>query len=444
MPTFNWIGKDEVANLHREVPFRLLEKIGEVSEGNGSQNLILQGDNLEALKAIMPYYVGKIKCIYIDPPYNTGNENWVYNDNTNSPLIREWLQKVVDRDDLCRHDKWLCMMMPRLLLMKDLLAKNGVIFISIDDNELANLKLLCDEIFSENNLLGIFTWVRKKKGSNLSKTFRKITEYILCYRASDEVSELYGSKAYSEKDIPLLNRANPVNIVEFPANRISFAKDYKQINNQTFGRGELAVELLDDILIKDKVNINQFRIKGRFRWSQERINDELENGSIFKISEKFKININSYSQQDKFKPPISLLNADENIGSNENATDELRKLFPNSDKLVFDYPKPVSLIKYLIASVTGKDKNAIILDSMAGSGTTGQAVMELNEEDGGNRKFILIEMEYEIARKVTAERIRHAINKFNYKTGFDYYELGGTFYDSEGQIDPTTQWGCRK
>src|SRR3990167_1109460 len=164
MPTLNWIGKEQVVNHDKEVPFRLLKKVKSLSVGENSQNLIIHGDNLEALKALMPYYYGKIKCIYIDPPYNTGNEGWVYNDKVNSPKIKKWLGKVVggEYEDLCRHDKWLCMMYPRLKLLKELLSDDGVIFISIDENEQGHLKLLLDEIFGESNQLGTFIWKSKQ------------------------------------------------------------------------------------------------------------------------------------------------------------------------------------------------------------------------------------------------------------------------------------------
>ena len=148
MPTLNWIGKEAVINHHNDVPFRTLDK--KYTFGNdASDNKIIHGDNLEALKALLSEYEGRIKCIYIDPPYNTGNENWVYNDNVNSPKIRKWLGQVVGKEaeDLTRHDKWLCMMYPRLKLLQKLLSDDGAIFISIDDNEQTNLKLMCDEIF---------------------------------------------------------------------------------------------------------------------------------------------------------------------------------------------------------------------------------------------------------------------------------------------------------
>lgn len=145
MPTLTWIGKEAVEKHHLEIPYRLLEYDDSLSAGDKeSGNLLIQRDNLHALKALLPYYAGKIKCIYIDPPYNTGNEKWSYNDNVNSPEIKKWLNEIVgkEEEDLTRHDKWLCMMYPRLQILKKLLHKKGAIFVSIDENEQAHLKLL--------------------------------------------------------------------------------------------------------------------------------------------------------------------------------------------------------------------------------------------------------------------------------------------------------------
>ena len=189
MPTLEWIGKNKVINHHQEVPFRVLERrysydeAGQHEEDNGSENMIIRGDNLEALKALLPRYEGKIKCIYIDPPYNTGNEGWKYNDNVNDPRIRKWLGEVVGKEgeDLTRHDKWLCMMYPRLKLLQKLLAEDGVIFISIDDNELYNLKEICDEIFGPGCFVSNISWQRTYSKRNDSKGIPAEVEHILVY-----------------------------------------------------------------------------------------------------------------------------------------------------------------------------------------------------------------------------------------------------------------------
>ena len=190
MPTLNWIGKDAVATHHRQIPFHLLKDVGELACGEpGSGNLIVEGDNLTALKSLLPYYAGQVKCIYIDPPYNTGNEGWIYNDSVNSPVIREWLGKVVGREGetLDRHDRWLCMMYPRLTLLRQLLRQDGAIFVSIDDNEVGNLRLLMDEIFGARNLLANCIWQKKYTRANDAKYFSDNHDHILAYAKRKEL-----------------------------------------------------------------------------------------------------------------------------------------------------------------------------------------------------------------------------------------------------------------
>ena len=182
MPTLEWIGKDKVVNHHQEVPFRILDKKYTFNAEN-SENMIIHGDNLLALKSLLPQYEGRVDCIYIDPPYNTGNEKWVYNDNINDPYIKKWLGEVVGQEgeDLSRHDKWLCMMYPRLKLLHKLLSDRGAIFISIDDNEQANLKLICDEIFGKSNFVTQIIWEKVHTRKNSAINFSSSHEYILVY-----------------------------------------------------------------------------------------------------------------------------------------------------------------------------------------------------------------------------------------------------------------------
>ena len=223
MPTLEWIGKEKVINHHQEVPFRVLDRQYSFDENgqhveekvncaegaretalghNGSENMIIHGDNLEALKALLPRYEGRVKCIYIDPPYNTGNENWVYNDNVNDPKIKKWLGEVVGKEgeDLSRHDKWLCMMYPRLKLLQKLLADNGAIFISIDDTEYANLKLICDEIFGKNNFVATTVW-QKRTSPDARKRISDGHEYVLIYASSyEQINNAFNLLALDEED----------------------------------------------------------------------------------------------------------------------------------------------------------------------------------------------------------------------------------------------------
>ena len=190
MPTLDWIGKPAVINHHREVPYRMLQCDPELSVGDpDSGNLLVEGDNLLALKALLPYYAGKVKCIYIDPPYNTGNETWAYNDNVNSPEIRKWLGQVVKKEteDLSRHDKWLCMMYPRLALLREFLSDDGAVFISIDDNEVYHLRVLMDEIFGPRNFVACIANINNPKGRSDDKYVATAHEYVIIYKRSNVI-----------------------------------------------------------------------------------------------------------------------------------------------------------------------------------------------------------------------------------------------------------------
>ena len=232
MPTLDWIGKDKVINHHLEVPYRVLERqysfdeAGQKSEDNGSENMVIHGDNLSALKSLLPQYEGKIKCIYIDPPYNTGNEGWVYNDNVNDPQIKKWLGKVVgsESEDLSRHDKWLCMMYPRLKLLHRLLADDGVIFISIDDREQVNLRLICNEIFGERNFLAQFVW-QKRTSPDMRKLVSTAHEYVCVYsKIADRIADSIHRVSLTEEDAK--NYKNPDNDPRGPWASSDFKKVY--------------------------------------------------------------------------------------------------------------------------------------------------------------------------------------------------------------------------
>jgi adenine-specific DNA-methyltransferase len=447
MPTLDFKGKSFVYAHHLSVPFRELvidaQKScpppagssrgdeAQTSKGKKSEpphvgghptlegNLIIHGDNLHALKALLPVYAGKVDCIYIDPPYNTGNEGWCYNDNVRSPLMREWLKKSanpVEKEDLERHDKWLCMMWPRLQLLRELLAEDGAIFVSIDDEEVGRLLALMDEVFGEDHRIAVFTWVRKKKGSNLSQEFRKVTEYVVAYRKGSRRVDLHGAAAYAEKAVPLLNRSNSESELTFPAGKVAVGRGFKDgiVKPGKKGpEGELEVTLRDEVEVVDGRVQNEFRLKGRFRWSQDFMDDEFQKGSEFVLSVDFRVNVYRHDQGDKEKAPASLISPSDGVGTNEDATDELRMIFGNPTELPFDYPKPSSLVEFLLRAKTHREPNALILDSFAGSGTTAHAVLALNKKDGGNRKFILVETEA-YADTLTAERVRRVIHGYKF------------------------------
>ena len=363
---------------------------------DNTKNLYIEGDNLDVLKLLQETYLGKIKMIYIDPPYNTGKDSFVYND-CYSMNEEEFLNaggyydsegnRVVDIKDNNEsngrfHTEWLNMLYPRLRLARDLLTDDGVIFISIDDNEQANLKKICDEIFGEKNFIAVFNWMKTATPPSLSKFLRKKFEYILCYEKKDLAESLIGG-IVNGGDMPLLNESNAVVTLVFNKDSVNF-----KIPNGLYKAGEYdRVYLEDDINIIDGHADNDIILTGRFKWTQETVNKEIDNGTEFLIkTEKFAIR---YARTgERVKLPSNIISKDEcGVGTNEEAQKEISVLF---GKKIMDYPKPVTLLKYLVRMNT-KDED-IILDFFSGSATTAHATMQLNAEDGGNRKFIMVQL----------------------------------------------------
>lgn len=417
MPTLNWIGKEAVTNHDKEVPFRLLKKVKTASIGENSQNLIIHGDNLEALKALMPFYYGKIKCIYIDPPYNTGNEKWVYNDRVNSPKIKQWLGKVVGREseDLTRHDKWLCMMYPRLKLLRDLLKNDGVIAVSIGDDEVHHLKLLLNDIFGKENFEGQIHWRRRHNQPNdKTKMIAIVGEHILVYTRN---SIQYKKSGVGK--IPLTGKfGNPDNDP-----RGDWAsKPWKTGENQSGTRYRIVShtgKVFDEEWMGDKNTYESLLKDNRIIFPKK--------GEGFPRKKYFKT-----EREEEGQCATNWWNHAE-FGSNQEGTDEIKELFDG--EIVFENPKPTRLIKGIISICNVKDGD-FVLDSFAGTGTTGHAVLDLNE-DGQKRKFILIEMEDHIVIDITAERIKRAIKKNKYMDGFDFCKLDKALFDENGHIEET-------
>ena len=423
MPTLEWIGKDKVVNHHQEVPFRVLEK--QYSYGaDDSGSMVIHGDNLEALKALLPRYEGRIKCIYIDPPYNTGNEGWVYNDNVSDPKIKKWLGEVVGREgeDLSRHDKWLCMMYPRLKLLQKLLADDGVIFISIDDTEQINLRMICDEIFGKRNFITNFIW-RKVDSPNDNKV--PITpdhEYIVAYGGNinnlilsqmpapgivdaygqvDENGRRYRDRLLKKNGRNSLRKDRPT--MYFPLTAPDGTEVYPIHDNGEDARWAMGLEG-----IKRQIDAGTLIWKKRTRLGKE-------------VWEPY---TREFAPERPTRPYPSIWG---DLPTMRQAKSVLRNIFDTSD--LFDTPKPTELIERLLQILS--DSNAIVLDSFAGSGTTAHAVLNMNKADGGHRKFILVEME-DYADSITAERVKRVIDGYGEGKnavegtggGFSYYELG--------------------
>ncbi|MBW6534291.1 MAG: site-specific DNA-methyltransferase [Mariniphaga sp.] len=412
MPTLQFKGKNIIWNHHLAVPFHTLDEVPELhyNPEKSDGNMIIEGDNLNPLKALLPQFAGKVKCIYIDPPYNTGNEGWIYNDNVNSPLLKDWIGKEVGKDDLTRHDKWLCMMVPRLKILFELLDENGVIFISIGEHELGNLIILMNDIFGEGRLLTVFSWKSRSKPTNAGDAkFRpqKVGEFVIAYVKNDP--ELLNFNLSSG-----LNRIYPY---------VENNRKYRYTTILTSNRGVYRRETM-------RFEVAGFRPSEEQRWKagEIEINNLYDEGRIVFNDEGIPMWKLYEDDEDELLSPMYTFLNPELTGTAEQGKAEVSSLLGKNHG--FDTIKPVNLIKYFIQIST--NKNDYILDSFAGTGTTMQAVMELNKEDGSNRKCIMVQMpensetepDKNICKDITRERVKRAIDKNGYDSGFKYYRLG--------------------
>lgn len=447
MPTLNWIGKDKIINHHREVPFRVLEhqygftQRGEQNTPTGAGNMLIHGDNLETLKALLPEYEGKIKCICIDPPYNTGEEGWMYNDNVNHPKIKEWLHTIVgtEGDDLNRHDKWLCMMYPRLVLLRKLLSADGLIFINIDDNEMHHLVLLMNEIFGISNKLSTLVW---DLGSGTSAGhFTRSHEYIIVYaKDKSQVPNFSGGTGFiDDRAVKRIGKKNPASEFTFPKGTRFDAPDGFELTG-VWGDGEKTT------LVKGRMHSTNRQLSEDVTlsagWTQKKQMKSWFSGKPTLDSKKqeviefyFRNNGRIYcvKKREKINPPSVI----RKLASSKNGSKELKEVIGKNN---FNFPKPTALIQYLIGLCT--KEGDIVLDAFAGSGTTGHAALEL-----GDRKFILIQMsetdgkgnEVDVCKQVTSERLKRAITGYEGEDGtggsFDYYELGPPLFTEEGMLN---------
>jgi adenine-specific DNA-methyltransferase len=439
MPTLNWIGKEAVVKHHKEVPFRLLEPVPELSCGDGaaSGNLIVQGDNLHALKALLPRYAGKVKCIYIDPPYNTGNEGWAYNDNVNSPEIRRWLGEVVGKEGetLDRHDRWLCMMYPRLVLLRQFLREDGAIFVSIDDNEVAALRHLMDEVFGSRNIVSTFIWRKVDSPNDNKVALTPDHEFVIGYALNRErlklapmsapgIVEAYGrtdDSGHRYRDRLLKKNGRNSLRRDRPTMYFPLAAPDNSVVYPTHENGEEAVWAMGRDGIAKHVAADTLIWKQRERQGRQ-------------VWEPY---TREFAPENPVRPYPSIW-AD--LPTMRQAKAFLRDVFDTTD--LFDTPKPVELIERLLQMVN--DPTALVLDSYAGSGTTGHAVLKQNASDGGSRRFIMVEMDEAIARKVTSERVKRVAQGHAHPSGATIEPIGGAFqfcrlseqplFDPDGQI----------
>ena len=483
MPTLNWMGKEKVVNHHRDVPYRVLERVPEKgvldSHGSDCGNMVIHGDNLEALKALLPEFEGRVDCIYIDPPYNTGNEGWVYNDNVNDPRIRKWLGEAVGKEgeDFSRHDKWLCMMYPRLQLLRKLLSPTGALFISIDDTELANLRLVCDEIFSPSCFVSDVSWQRNYSTRNDSKGIPAEVEHMLVYskapgwqpRKLPRTSEMDSKYKNPDNDVMPWRSSDAfapgaathqgmVYAIQHPfTGKLLYPYSgscwrYQQDKMLDYMNGWCPYVLkdLDDADRRAEVcglDASEVRegVKGivlaqSVEESKAMASAIQETGPwprfFFSRNGKGGIARKTYIDSVGGRLPTNYWPYSE-VGHTDEAKKEIKTIF--GGKAPFDTPKPTRLIERVLQIAAGDD--ALVLDSFAGSGTTAHAVLRLNAVDGGSRRFILAELDG-YADTVTAERVRRVIAGYGegsnavdgVDSGFSYYELGPALFRGDGTL----------
>lgn len=434
MPTLEWIGKDKVINHHQKVPFKVLEE-KYTYNAEKSDNMIIRGDNLEALKALLPKYEGKIKCIYIDPPYNTGNEGWVYNDNVNDPKIKAWLGKVVgsEGEDLSRHDKWLCMMYPRLKMLHKLLSNDGVIFISIDDSEQINLRMICNEIFGANCFITNFIWRKVDSPNDNKVAVTPDHEYIICY--AKDISKLTLSQMPSESILSAYGQVD------------ENGRRYRDRLLKKNGRNSMRKDrptMFFSVTAPDGTEVFPIHDNGDeacWAMGKEGILKHINAGTLIwkkriRLGESvWTPYTREFAPANPSRPYPSIWN---DLDTMRQAKAMLRSIFETANQ--FDTPKPVNLIERILRMIN--DSSAIILDSFAGSGTTAHAVINMNKADGGNRKFILVEM-MDYADSITAERVKRVINGYGEGknavegTGgdFTFYDLGQALLLPDGNLN---------
>lgn len=448
---FTWPGKSKAIKEAQKISTGTLRPSKEESKHwDNTKNLYFEGDNLEVLKILQKSYNNKIKAIYIDPPYNTGKD-FVYKDDYKDNLANyleisgqtgngKRLTTNTEADGRY-HTNWLNMMYPRLKLARNLLKDDGVIFISIDDNEMDNLKKICDEIFGEENFIANINWHKKTQPSFLSKEVSNIKEYVLFYKKTQEKIATKGGLTDSNKLIEMINISN--NIQERTLRKENVILKNTQYSGElfkgTYGTGNLKIELLNNINIINGLPDEDLKLKGRFKWSQEKMNSSFDEGDIYHIKnlKSLRPTVERKNKIVNVKPILDLLSKklNDKIPTNTDATNELKKLF--NDISPMDYPKPSDLIKYLVDAVTYNDKESIILDFFSGSATTAHALFKLNLEDKGGRKFLLVQIPEETDEKSEAykagyeniceigkERIRRAGDKIVQESGNKELDIG--------------------
>ena len=445
---FTWVGK-KAAIVEANKPIRkTLRPCPEESvDWDNTENLYIEGDNLDVLKLLQESYLGKIKMIYIDPPYNTGSDSFVYPDNFTVERD-EYAEEIGLYDDDGNklfaennignprfHSDWCSMILSRLILARNLLSDDGAIFISIDDNEVENLKKICDEVFGASNFIGQWNWFKSATPPNLSKKIKKNVEYILCYEKKRTAEKYRGLKKSSPSSNGLLNQTNKFAVLKFPAGVVESGLPDGVYKAGSYGTSSYEINLLDDVIVRKGIFATEFRLQAKFKWGQDNLLAEIKKGT--KIAIRTKTFSPSYEKTD-YDPevPPNFINKDVNVDTTEQAGKILTAMFGGVK--VFDYPKPVDLIEYLINFIC--DKEDIVLDFFSGSATTAHAVMRLNSLDNGSRKFIMVQLPEETGQGSPAykagykticaigkERIKRAAVKIREESSSSIYDFDRGF-----------------
>jgi len=424
MATLSWVGREAVLDHHERVESRPLRAVPELACGDGnSGNLIIQGDNLLALKALLPEYRGKVKCLYVDPPYNTGMEGWVYNDNVDSPAMKQWLADAgVPFGEMDRRDRWLTMMYPRLRLAKELLSRDGLLAVSIDDREVSVLGVLLDEIFGAKHRLACAPWLAEPSGGKEKTGLRAGHEYLLIYHNGDDTSLSRDTRSTGE-----LNLKDEWG---------RYRKGRELTKWGGISRREDRPGQWFPMRTPGGVEVWPIRndgAEGHWRWGREQSMRPIleEPGRAHWELRAFDDGVTWQGLRERWVPYEKIRDTSRSIGwstwldshgFNADATRELKDIL---GRKTFDTPKPVALLRWLIS--LHADDDALVLDLFAGSGTTAQAVLDLNREDGGHRRFVLMEMEPSVAVNITAERVRRVIQGYINVRGERVPGLGGGF-----------------
>ncbi len=441
---FTWNGKSDAIRIAQTPSTGTLRPDKESSKNwDDTENLYIEGDNLEVLKLLQKSYFGKVKMIYIDPPYNTGKD-FVYKDNfrdniANYKEITIQTTRANPETNGRYHTDWLNMMYPRLRLARNLLREDGVIFISIDDNEVDNLRKVCNEIFGEENFVTEFIWEKKKKPSFLHKNVGKLGEYILCYVKNENNTFPFSVEITTEnKKYPINNAGNSKSILKFKAGSVKFGIEDGLIKAQDMSEGNIITKLINDVVIKNSVNENDILLEGEWRYSQEKLDLIINEGEELYIS-KIPFRPNHIKRGGEIKKMKNFLSPTHyNCETNEDATSQIIDLFEYN---VFDYSKPIKLIKLLLKAISYNDKECIVLDFFSGASTTAHSLMQLNVDDGGDRKFIMVQLPeltevkseaykagYKNICEIGKERIRRAGDKIvsenKAKEGIEKLDIG--------------------